>query len=109
MDRISLHKRLSDSLYSHSKSTDELIMTPEQYTTLQEEIEFRTMELKAALSMLEKVIEMHYSSAGLRLTTHGYQDANNNEKKSLFEQQRKLFSLFFTDPLTFEHLHSNIS
>ncbi|KAL7324042.1 hypothetical protein PS15p_210613 [Mucor circinelloides] len=87
---ISLHKRLSDSLYSHSKSTDELIMTPEQYTTLQEEIEFRTMELKAALSMLEK-------------------DANNNERKSLFEQQRKLFSLFFTDPLTFEHLHSNIS
>ncbi|GAN10815.1 hypothetical protein MAM1_0406c10365 [Mucor ambiguus] len=85
---ISLHKRLSGSLYSHSKSTDELIMAPRSYTTLQEELEFRTMEIKTALSILEK-------------------EANNSEKRSVFEQQRKLFSLFFTDPLSFEMLHTN--
>ncbi|KAK4513551.1 uncharacterized protein ATC70_005553 [Mucor velutinosus] len=87
---ISLHKRLSDSLYRHSKSTDDLIMAPKPYTTLQEELEFRTMEIKTALSMLEK-------------------EANNSEKRSLFEQQRKLFSLFFTDPLSFEMLHTDYS
>ncbi|KAL9559864.1 hypothetical protein MBANPS3_000189 [Mucor bainieri] len=85
---ISLHKRLSDSLYSHSRSTDKLVMAPEPYTTLQEDLEFRTMEIETALSMLEKA-------------------ANNSEKRSVFEQQRKLFSLFFTDPLSFEMLHAN--
>ncbi|CAO3655692.1 unnamed protein product [Mucor fragilis] len=88
IELIALHKRLSNSLYSHSKSTDELIMAPKPYTTLQEELEFRTMEIKTALLMLEK-------------------EANNSEKKSVFEQQRKLFSLFFTDPLSFEMLHTN--
>lgn len=32
-------------------------MAPKPYTTLQEELEFRTMEIKTALLMLEKVIE----------------------------------------------------
>ncbi|KAI8638226.1 hypothetical protein BD408DRAFT_423314 [Parasitella parasitica] len=84
-----LHKRLSTSLYSHPRTPDELFMAPKPYSRLQEELEFRTMELKGALSALQK-------------------EANDVDKKALFDQQRKLFSLFYTDPLTFEHLHSEI-
>jgi hypothetical protein len=31
-------------------------MAPKPYTTLQEELEFRTMELKSTLSVLQKVV-----------------------------------------------------
>ncbi|OAD07510.1 hypothetical protein MUCCIDRAFT_104445 [Mucor lusitanicus CBS 277.49] len=79
---ISLHRRLSDSLYSHSKSTEELIMVPKPYTTLQEELEFRTMEIKTALSMLEKVIVMQH-------VLGGYGSRTNNVWVSGSEQQRK--------------------
>lgn len=57
-------------------------MVPKPYTTLQEELEFRTMEIKTALSMLEKVIVMQH-------VLGGYGSRTNNVWVSGSEQQRK--------------------
>ncbi|KAI7906133.1 uncharacterized protein BX663DRAFT_498944 [Cokeromyces recurvatus] len=82
-----LQERLFSSLYSHS-SDNHFIMTPRSYTTLQEQLEYKTQELTAELSNLEN-------------------DINNEEENHVWEQEKKLFSVFFTDPVKFEQLHSN--
>ncbi|KAI8061881.1 uncharacterized protein B0P05DRAFT_590619 [Gilbertella persicaria] len=50
-----LKQRLSQNLFTHSTSTNDLIMTPKPYTNLQNELEFHTHELKLAIIELEKV------------------------------------------------------
>ncbi|KAI8380309.1 hypothetical protein BD560DRAFT_387769 [Blakeslea trispora] len=79
-------QRLSDSLLAYSNTTDSVVMTPKSYTNLQNEFEFRTHELKLAMSELEKQMKDTLT----------------------FEQQKKLFSLFFTDPDRFEEMHSEL-
>ncbi|KAI9478425.1 MAG: hypothetical protein EXX96DRAFT_570852 [Benjaminiella poitrasii] len=59
-----------------------------QYTSLQAQLEHRTQELTTELSKLEK-------------------DANDKYINNVWEEEKKLFSVFFTDPAGFEQLHSN--
>ncbi|CAO3636150.1 unnamed protein product [Mucor hiemalis] len=77
-----LKSRLTQSLYKHSNSTADLIMTPKPYSDLQSELEFRTNELKVSISGLEKKI-------------------NNPNENLIFDRLKKLFSVFYTDPDAF--------
>ncbi|CEP20172.1 hypothetical protein [Parasitella parasitica] len=55
-----LHKRLSASLHSQSRTSDKLFMVPKPYSNLQEELEFRTIELQNVLSALQKVKRQYH-------------------------------------------------
>ncbi|GAA5798269.1 hypothetical protein HPULCUR_003669 [Helicostylum pulchrum] len=77
-----LRIRLSDTLFVHSHSTDELVLTPESYTTLQAELETRIDELTERMSVLQNEIEDPHQNA-------------------LFKKRVKLFSAYYTDPIEF--------
>ncbi|KAG2234749.1 hypothetical protein INT48_000098 [Thamnidium elegans] len=77
-----LRIRLSDTLFVHSHSTDELVLTPESYTTLQAELESRIDELTERMSVLQNEIE-------------------DPDQNALFKKRVKLFSAYYTDPIDF--------
>ncbi|KAI9016302.1 hypothetical protein CLU79DRAFT_327917 [Phycomyces nitens] len=72
-------KRMSDTLYSNSISTNELILLPQQYTEMQKDLEKCTNELENDVAELEEL-----------------------EPSTRFERKKELFTLFFNDPKEFE-------
>ncbi|KAL0075486.1 hypothetical protein J3Q64DRAFT_1775273 [Phycomyces blakesleeanus] len=73
-------KRMTDTLYSNSASTNELILLPQTYTETQKELEKSTIELGNDVAELEEELEL----------------------STRFEHKKELFTLFFNDPKEFE-------
>ncbi|KAI8874832.1 hypothetical protein K501DRAFT_88096 [Backusella circina FSU 941] len=89
-----IQSTLSNALHQHSSneyipssSTNGTSEAPKHYLDLQTELDFRLQELQSSISALEK-------------------DANDPKNQAIFEEQKRLFSLFYTDADVFEQIYS---